>query len=361
MRINTRKRPIEEKLMPSWLGLPVLFLLVSPSIVYTQTDNISNISKTGFEKLFTFAEKIVVTGNEQAPFYSVWQPFVSDNRIFVTDYVGDQVLIFTKSGNLVKKLGGRGQGPKEFKMPYGLLMDSKGYLYINDRGNQRVQIFDANLNFVSIITTPGQNERILLREKENQVNIISFGVAGCKQGHCLIQEYDFTGSHIKNFGDFEGKFIVYSWAANIDDKGNIYFVNQLEQELRVFQATGNEVKRIRLKSPSMRSLKIDRSHEPTTREELLARTRILDEEEHTSIHEIFIRGSFIFVFQRLVGPKKQKMFLDIWNEDASLIHHGIEVPGWLHCVTDKFYFVRYDERSDYGRMEINGYQFIPKN
>jgi DNA-binding beta-propeller fold protein YncE len=41
-----------------------------------------------------------------------------------------------------------GSGPGEFKTPHGLAFDSQGRLFVADRGNDRIQIFDQEGTFL---------------------------------------------------------------------------------------------------------------------------------------------------------------------------------------------------------------------
>jgi hypothetical protein len=49
---------------------------------------------------------------------------------------------FTADGKLIKSFGSFGYGPSQFRGPHSLAMDSKGRLFVADRGNRRIQIFD---------------------------------------------------------------------------------------------------------------------------------------------------------------------------------------------------------------------------
>ena len=53
-----------------------------------------------------------------------------------------RVLKFDSEGNFIKSWGTLGDGPGEFNQPHSLAMDSKGRLFVADRGNNRIQIFD---------------------------------------------------------------------------------------------------------------------------------------------------------------------------------------------------------------------------
>jgi DNA-binding beta-propeller fold protein YncE len=51
---------------------------------------------------------------------------------------------FTKDGKFVKSWGRFGSGAGEFKTPHALAFDSRGRLFVADRGNHRIQIFDRD-------------------------------------------------------------------------------------------------------------------------------------------------------------------------------------------------------------------------
>ena len=61
---------------------------------------------------------------------------------------GDRLVKLTKDGEFVRAVGRLGAGPGEFMGPHSLAFDSQGRLFVADRSNNRVQIFDAQLNFV---------------------------------------------------------------------------------------------------------------------------------------------------------------------------------------------------------------------
>jgi sugar lactone lactonase YvrE len=55
---------------------------------------------------------------------------------------------FTKDGKFISSFGKLGTGPGEFRTPHGLAFDSRGRLFVADRGNVRLQIFDKDYKFV---------------------------------------------------------------------------------------------------------------------------------------------------------------------------------------------------------------------
>jgi DNA-binding beta-propeller fold protein YncE len=75
-----------------------------------------------------------------------------DGDIFVADGHGGntnaRIVKFTKDGKLIKTWGKKGTGPGEFDTPHALAMDSRGRLFVGDRNNNRIQIFDQDGNFI---------------------------------------------------------------------------------------------------------------------------------------------------------------------------------------------------------------------
>ncbi|PYR38516.1 MAG: hypothetical protein DMF89_00945 [Acidobacteria bacterium] len=61
---------------------------------------------------------------------------------------GDRLVWFTRDGKFIKEYGRHGRKPGEFMGPHGLAFDSKGRLFVADRSNNRVQVFDKDMNLV---------------------------------------------------------------------------------------------------------------------------------------------------------------------------------------------------------------------
>jgi sugar lactone lactonase YvrE len=60
-----------------------------------------------------------------------------------------RVLKFSATGKFVKSWGKLGIGSGEFDQPHALAMDSKGRLFVGDRNNNRIQIFDQDGKFLT--------------------------------------------------------------------------------------------------------------------------------------------------------------------------------------------------------------------
>jgi sugar lactone lactonase YvrE len=59
-----------------------------------------------------------------------------------------RVLKFNKDGRFIKSWGGKGKGPGQFDVAHGIAIDAKGLLWVADRENQRIEVFDTNGTFV---------------------------------------------------------------------------------------------------------------------------------------------------------------------------------------------------------------------
>src|SRR6266436_8192839 len=72
--------------------------------------------------------------------------------IFVADgHGGDsnaRIVKFSKDGKFIMTWGKKGSAPGEFNGPHALAFDSKGRLFVADRSNNRIQIFDQNGKFM---------------------------------------------------------------------------------------------------------------------------------------------------------------------------------------------------------------------
>jgi sugar lactone lactonase YvrE len=66
-----------------------------------------------------------------------------------------RVLKFDKSGRFLKSWGGKGKEPGQFEVAHGIAIDAAGRLWVADRENQRIQIFDAEGTFVRQVKYAG--------------------------------------------------------------------------------------------------------------------------------------------------------------------------------------------------------------
>src|SRR5262249_35073985 len=70
-------------------------------------------------------------------------------NIFISDgYINSRVAKYDKNGDWVKQWGDRGREQGQFNTPHSIAADAKGNIYVADRGNRRIQVFDPDGTFL---------------------------------------------------------------------------------------------------------------------------------------------------------------------------------------------------------------------
>jgi NHL repeat len=81
-----------------------------------------------------------VDGQFRQPTDVAWD---QEGSIFISDgYINSRVAKYDKNGDWVKQWGQPGSGPSQFNVPHSIAADARGNIYVADRGNRRIQVFD---------------------------------------------------------------------------------------------------------------------------------------------------------------------------------------------------------------------------
>jgi streptogramin lyase len=104
-------------------------------------------------KLLMTLGKAGIAGNDPETFNQPSDVVVAANGdIFVADghdrTSNARIVKFSKSGRFLKTWGRRGSAPGEFDTPHAIAIDSRGRVFVGDRGNNRIQIFDQDGTFI---------------------------------------------------------------------------------------------------------------------------------------------------------------------------------------------------------------------
>lgn len=88
--------------------------------------------------------------------FNIPSDIVVDNEghIYILDSGNNRIQKFDTQGNYLSTLGRSGQGPGEFNSPSSLDIDYQGYLYIADQNNQRIQILNSEGQYQKMIRFP---------------------------------------------------------------------------------------------------------------------------------------------------------------------------------------------------------------
>ena len=77
-----------------------------------------------------------------------------DDRIYVTDTGNNRVQVFTKDGQYISEFGGTGEGQSFFNEPVGIAINNAGEVFIADTWNHRIQVFGLNGFFLRLWEIP---------------------------------------------------------------------------------------------------------------------------------------------------------------------------------------------------------------
>jgi hypothetical protein len=86
-----------------------------------------------------------VNGQFRQPIDVAWD---TDGNIYISDgYINSRVAKFTKDGDWVASIGEPGRTKMgELNTPHTISYDAKGFIYVGDRGNRRIQVIDPKTN-----------------------------------------------------------------------------------------------------------------------------------------------------------------------------------------------------------------------
>jgi DNA-binding beta-propeller fold protein YncE len=77
----------------------------------------------------------------------------SAGNTYITDgYINSRVAKYDSRGDWVRSWGERGNGPGQFNLPHAIAIDREDHIYVGDRSNRRIQVFDTDGRFLRQFT-----------------------------------------------------------------------------------------------------------------------------------------------------------------------------------------------------------------
>ena len=155
-----------------------------------------------------------------------------NGELFVSDgYGGHRVHKFSADGELLLSWGREGPGPGEFANLHSVGVDSRGRVFICDRENNRIQIFDDQGNFLEQWTDVQAPGDIIF--KDDVAYVVEQG------GGCAVGIWTLEGDLITRWRGSEGAgrgTLEASHGICVDSHGTIYVA-----ELTTAEGKGNRV------------------------------------------------------------------------------------------------------------------------
>ena len=158
--------------------------------------------------------------------------FGPDGEIYVSEGHGgeiNRIRKFDRNGIFLKTWGGkRGSAPGQFDQPHFIMMGPDGLLYVTDRENHRIQIFDSEGNLKKIWNVPGS---------PNSLAVGPDGALYASEAYGgRLWKMDWEGNVVAQSGSFGRGPGQFSEAHNIifDAEGNLYVSDSLGWRLQKF-------------------------------------------------------------------------------------------------------------------------------
>ena len=195
--------------------------------------SVFKFSNDGQRLLQTIGEPNVPAGTDDSHFYRpTFMAWLPDGTFFVADgYTNTRVMKFDKDGNFLMTWGERGTAtgrggtretrPGYFNNVHGVAVDPEtGRVFVNDRSNGRVQVFDENGNYLdewSFGSRPPSDIHMFIIPSDRNL-------WAADRGTSKILKYNLDGEFQYSWGawgDFPGAF----WGVHgmaVDQEGNVY-------------------------------------------------------------------------------------------------------------------------------------------
>ena len=164
----------------------------------------------------------------------------ASGRIYLVDTGSHEVKIFTRNGDLLRRIGGRGTGEGLFNFPTMVWSSAAGELLVSDSLNFRTQVFDADGGFLRQFGSAGDGAGSQPQSK---------GIATDSHGHVYVvdsmlhavQIFDSDGRFLYRLGllgDGVGEFWLPT-GIFIGEKDTIYVADSYNARIQVFRYTGS--------------------------------------------------------------------------------------------------------------------------
>ncbi len=189
--------------------------------------------------LMTIGER-GIAGSDEAHFNRPTDIAVlPDGSFYVSDgYRNTRVAKFTAAGRFLFQWGKPGTGPGEFNTPHAIALDKAGRVYVADRQNDRVQVFDGNGNFITQWKGAGIGRPYSLALFQDGGAVIADGgeqptTGPDRSGAAIVNKDGRMVERLGRYGNYDGQFRMAHDVA-VDSNGDFYVVDIAGQRVQKF-------------------------------------------------------------------------------------------------------------------------------
>lgn len=191
--------------------------------------------------LLTLGER-AVPGDDSVHFNRPTDVAVApDGSFYVSDgYRNSRVVRFSKEGRYLFSWGRKGSQPGEFDVPHSIARDAVGRVYVADRNNARIQVFDSAGHFVAEWKGPELGRPWAVRVgADGYLYVVDGGdQPATPPDRARVLKLTRQGRVIESFGSFgnyDGQF-VWPHALAVATDGSVY-VGDVSTGMRVQKFT----------------------------------------------------------------------------------------------------------------------------
>ena len=173
-----------------------------------------------------------------------------EDSIMISDKASDAIIQMDYSGNLIKKIGKTGNGEGEFLSP-GAIKEYNHEIYVLDQGNNRVQIFDEQLNYVDKVDLINKkiNDPDYVPQKM-AVNEEGIYVTGMSLKEAVIDKYsngdeeEIGANFIGSIASYQSEIYGINSMVRFYDKKNDSFGAVTTAPEWLLSVSGNKLKKV---------------------------------------------------------------------------------------------------------------------
>ena len=177
--------------------------IVNPAGIATDdTDNIYVSSSHKLQKFTSSGELIKCIGrrgSKEGEFDDPRGVTLYDNQVYVCDKGNNRIQVFDLDLNFNRSIGSLGRGEGEFDAPLDVHFDTAGNMYVAEYGSKRVQVTDTIGHFIRSFGQEGEGKLdgpSGLHIADKYVYVSDFS------GHRIVV-YETSGQFVTSFGDKE--------------------------------------------------------------------------------------------------------------------------------------------------------------